>query len=723
MDIKEVDRWICWIRNDKGTKMPCNRWGQVDSALNELIWCSFEQVQEAYELRKSTLAGVGFVFTPDLPFIGVDLDDATHQWNIDEWALPIHERLRKTYHELSPSLSGVKYWGLGKKPEGGRSQARVGPGQIECYDSGRWFAWTGLHLGDEPLPVVDIQSDVDWLYEHYLHSRDVERIIRTNQGQSIQVFGGGNLESRLRGYLDACLRTPPVKGERNNRLFSIAKGLLDFPDVTPEMVSALMAEFNQRISEPLPADELEAICKSASRGNGRPQQPKEDRPLELAMPEGVDLSELMANLESQRSQAIAMATKKPNRTMPPFPESCLLAPGFIGQFVREQLESALYPQPQLAWGAAMSTLSVVTGRKVQDYLGTRTNLYLISVAKTGSGKDHYRTCALELLEAAEAGHLIGFERIASSSGLVSKLAADPASVWHLDEMGRMLESIKRDSRATHLHSIISVMLQLYTSSARTWRGDAYADPSRNPVIDQPHLVVYGSTTPDAFWAALDSRSMQDGFIGRLSPVFGEYVGRNKSARRFQPSEAMVDWVRLWSGSADGNLAELNPAMIQLERSDDAHDRWCQHVDAIAERRMHESDDAAAIWSRVGERSAKFAMLFAISRGMVSGAKYTGVCLDDMNRGIEASIWMARAMLENFRDNVADNQFEAAAIRARKIVLDLCKNEGIPRWKLNRRLRCVSPRLREEVISNMMEAGELELIPLESGGFGYHAVPW
>ena len=421
------------------------------------------------------------------------------------------------------------------------------------------------------------------------------------------------------------------------------------------------------------------------------------------------MSGLLASFETDKSDPTPPASVA---TMPaePFPMDCLFAPGFIGTFVSEMLESALYPQPQVAWGAAMALLSVVTGRKVEDYQGTRTNLYFVAVAPTASGKEHYRGCVMQVLEEAGGGDLIGHERIASNAGLVSKLMAHPSSLWCLDEMGRMLEAIRKsDGKAAHLHAIVSVLLQLYSSANRTWRGDAYADPERNPVINQPHLTVYGSTTPEAFWDSLDGRSMQDGFVGRLSPVYGSYVARNVSAAKYVPSPQVVEFVRSWVAynPGGGNLAGDNPVAAVIQRSDEAHDRWCEHVDAINDRRRHEPPERAAIWSRVAERSAKFAMLYALSRIQDGEDLVRAISIADMDRAIKASNWIARAMLREWSQKSAPaNDYERSYREIEKLITD-SGGAGIRMRDIIRKCKSIRAAVRNDICTSLVESGECE----------------
>jgi putative DNA primase/helicase len=98
--------------------------------------------------------GIGFVFSSDDPYAGVDLDHcrdpATGQ--IAAWA-QVHIDTLASYSEVSPSQTGVKVWVKGTLPPHGRKK-----GNVEMYDYARFFTMTGWHLPDTLPTIADRQQ-------------------------------------------------------------------------------------------------------------------------------------------------------------------------------------------------------------------------------------------------------------------------------------------------------------------------------------------------------------------------------------------------------------------------------------------------------------------------------------------------------------------------------------------------------------------------------------
>ncbi len=111
--------------------------------------------------RSGLVDGIGFVFSKDDPYTGIDLDGCYDpEANVlDPWAQKIITRLN-TYTELSPSGTGVHLIIKGQLPGKGR---RKGP--IEVYSEGRYFTMTGARLDGTPACIADRSAELETLYQ------------------------------------------------------------------------------------------------------------------------------------------------------------------------------------------------------------------------------------------------------------------------------------------------------------------------------------------------------------------------------------------------------------------------------------------------------------------------------------------------------------------------------------------------------------------------------
>lgn len=169
--LRDLAQWVCWksvARDGKRTKVPVDaKSGRNASATDAATWATFETAHESY-LRSESLAGIGFVFTEDDPFVGVDLDRCLDANSEFVWGQDIVDALA-TYAEVSPSGQGVKLFLKASKPAFARCRrdgfGPDGQGEIEIYDRGRFFVVTGQRLARAPFDVAGRQSELDALCE------------------------------------------------------------------------------------------------------------------------------------------------------------------------------------------------------------------------------------------------------------------------------------------------------------------------------------------------------------------------------------------------------------------------------------------------------------------------------------------------------------------------------------------------------------------------------
>jgi hypothetical protein len=123
-------------------------------------WESFGTALAWYQANRTRIDGIGFVFATDDAFAGIDLDDCRDPQTgaILPWAIQVIAAIG-SYAEISPSGTGVKLFVKGRIPAGGNRK-----GNIEMYDSGRYFAVTGRRLENAPATVEPRQAELDQLH-------------------------------------------------------------------------------------------------------------------------------------------------------------------------------------------------------------------------------------------------------------------------------------------------------------------------------------------------------------------------------------------------------------------------------------------------------------------------------------------------------------------------------------------------------------------------------
>jgi hypothetical protein len=167
-ELRERDQWVPWRyeeRDGKRTKVPRCADGGPASSIDPATWATFQHALAAVEPLECD--GIGYVFSADDPFVGVDLDDGLSEAE----RAAIVEKLA-SYTETSVSGSGVHIFV--RASLNGRKRNRKGP--FEVYEAGRYFVVTGEHVQGTPATIEERQAELDAVLDEYLPEPEVATI-------------------------------------------------------------------------------------------------------------------------------------------------------------------------------------------------------------------------------------------------------------------------------------------------------------------------------------------------------------------------------------------------------------------------------------------------------------------------------------------------------------------------------------------------------------------
>ena len=187
--LRSMPQWVCWrsvIRNERPTKEPIDPHNGLLARTNDpSTWSDFETAWQHFESSHTAtgLSGIGFVFTADDPFAGVDMDDCLDESGDYIWGADIVSDF-DTYIEVSPSGTGVKVFLQGSKPAFAKCRKDgFGPlmvGKVEVYDKGRFFTVTGRRLSGSPAKVHECQGSLNELCEQLWPQPMIESVEKSN---------------------------------------------------------------------------------------------------------------------------------------------------------------------------------------------------------------------------------------------------------------------------------------------------------------------------------------------------------------------------------------------------------------------------------------------------------------------------------------------------------------------------------------------------------------
>ena len=222
-ELRNLPQWILWKAEKKGgryTKIPYQVDGNEARSNDRRTWSTFATAVKFYE--ETNTDGIGFVFSRQDNYIGIDIDDCvtytaddTEKENpiINDFAAEVIETL-DSYTEYSVSGTGIHIIIKGSLPQSvvgtGRKSTKYG---LEIYQYGRFFTMTGYR--ENSNDIYERTEELAEVFEKYFDDSDLEgrinlaefekdeihlsndalweKMFRSKNGDDIRALYNGNL--------------------------------------------------------------------------------------------------------------------------------------------------------------------------------------------------------------------------------------------------------------------------------------------------------------------------------------------------------------------------------------------------------------------------------------------------------------------------------------------------------------------------------------------------
>lgn len=716
-EMKSAHQWLLWRmeeRNGKGSKIPYQISGHRASSMDPTHWSSLEEVWATIR-DVPGYSGIGFVFSQSDDFIGVDLDNCFGEdGQLDEWAADVLSRF-PSYTEISPSQKGIKIFCRGVLPSsrGRRFNIPGKPGaHLEVYSSGRYFTVTG-QAWSETRSMENCQEGLNWLAESVLPP-EVKPPVPTFQPAAYQPTNG-RPDAVQRARLYAQRYPAAISGQDGHGCtFRLACVLVTGFALGVEGARPVLQEWNQTCQPPWSARELEHKLQQAAKAGSQDgnwgwmlvdeqtQLEQSAQPVSEEELEGYEV--YLGNLLGQAQAA---------RTKGGFPKHLLEVPGFVSE-VADWITTQNHRKNRiLSLLGAIALQCALLGSKYKDKSGNRTNLYMVGLAPSGSGKQAPQDCIEKILTAINASHLYG-GKVSSDSALASDLIVSRSKLYIWDEFGRFLMKTKAVVGGAHLHAVQEALLELWGKTGSTWKQKSYSDSKNNKEVSFPCCSFLGMTVSDSFWNGLEEGHLHDGFAARMLVVDSGPRAESQDKVETDPPKSILEraaW--FYNLKPGGNLGSINPDAIIVPETPSATEMFRALVRKSESAGQDESENA--IWARCIEKAKRLAIIYACSRDHLAPV------IDDQAAkwGIDFATYCTDQFLAIARDEIAsDDPAQQKWQKIRKIINAFTKRKQLcSRSALLRACKWHAKDL-DKILDTMNQAGVIEIktVPASNGKF-------
>lgn len=545
----------------------------------------------------------------------------------------------------------------------------IGAGSM--IDTGGYELLDGPEIEAAPLPP-------DWLVE-ILTSRRSAAVVAPSPRLSPRQTTGREEAYASRGLEEEArivAATPP--GARNSQLnesaFKVGRmvgaGWLPYGEARGALVSAVAGWKDARKTLGTLDRALAAGC--ADPRDPLPEDEHDERAADLAaqiiQAHAPRFAEVGGELVDNETGEIVQADPAASSSRE-FPDHLMTVPGLVGDIMGWILSTSRRPVPALALGAALTIVGTASGRQFAGPTRSGTHLFVLGLAPTATGKDHPLQCIRRVLKAASMAQHIGPDDFTSASALNRTLTSKPLCVCPVDEFGAFLARVNSKKASTHERAISACLRKTWGASFGAMTTPAYAQ-SNAVEIEAPALSVFGVSTSEEFYRALEAADVDNGVLNRFM-LLSTSVRPEDRDPALDPSEvptAISDRLRaIGAHSGEAFFASLNVSrctgpQVVIPWSDAA----AKAVYADLSRRVVDLGDTspghAAFYGRTAEMALRLATIRAIGR-----SPFAMVTVEDMQWGADVALWSADAMIKGAAEHMAENEHQAMAQRVLKVI--------------------------------------------------------
>lgn len=585
--IKDVPQWaVCGFKNngssDKqpyvwdnelGNMVPLRKDGNERHPPNLHLLMDFESVQQCikyYNMNGHSLMA-GFYLMPSDPFCCIDMDIKT-EWDAEtiQKAGARYEQIVRSFHsytEISRSGNGLHLWVYALPQEGKRRDG------VEIYTQYRFMICTGNHWNISPLEVAGKPGHESETYiaELLYNMRSQMNGVSLLDGFEMVELTEEEYENDPYAIKDEDLYIKACEASNGNLFRQLWDGRYLNGDVNYDIgersfpsqseaefalvdIIAFYTKYNFQVRRMFYMskmgdryfDERRAIHDKVKKPYHLDRMIKRRR-----MDEQVSNMEREAIMKANIQRTLEQKQKQYEASLPaPAPSEFLATdgnytieadggldwpPGAAGELARYMFAISLRPVKDIAILSALALLSGVCGKAWNTHTRGGLNNYFILVARSGLGKDAFRSNIQNVLQTVEmfggkdgtqlfgarsfldTAHY-GSEQALMKSVIVADGAMDRLSFVHyMDEIAKFFKGIAAGyGKAPELEH---AMLTLYNQSAFYSRADGFKYSNKENNHAGGRLAAYslaGECTPDEFYSTVTQDMLSGGFISRLT---------------------------------------------------------------------------------------------------------------------------------------------------------------------------------------------------------------
>jgi len=383
--------------------------------------------------------------------------------------------------------------------------------------------------------------------------------------------------------------------------------------------------------------------------------------------------------------------------------------GLLGEICSWINATSMCEQPMFALACALPFLGTLFGRKIRDTLGSRTNLYCMTVGNSSAGKAHGPNQIRRLAEHAGCIGMIGGDWITGDAAIESRVADVPSTLFLWDEIGHLLSHIK-SGVSKHHAQVVSLLMKLYSAAGTIYLGREYADTGKQRIISEPCLSIYGTSTMERFAEGISVRELHDGWLSRclvfqsnetprkIRKKYSEEVPGDiaKKAAAWYARGGVINDGHTVSSLVTNNYDKAPPGKIIVQTDHDADNLFV----TLDDESRGESE-TSCLWAKSEENARRIALIIAAGENFDKPVITASIA--------DYACRLVRFLLRGFCESIVPEIVSTRIEQNKRDLLAVVKKygkQGCPKRDITRKTQWTDQSGRNKMLADLIEAGEI-----------------
>lgn len=370
------------------------------------------------------------------------------------------------------------------------------------------------------------------------------------------------------------------------------------------------------------------------------------------------------------------------------------------------LDNSFIKQPSLAFGATLTLFSTLASRKFV-FSGTCSNLYVLNIGPSGSGKNAPQEKVKEIFIDLRADSLLGAGDYVSDAALMDHLGVNPVRLDIMDEAGGILRSIN-SGKAEYNGKMADILAELYTTSNSKYLGRQTAEGNKGSCY-RPNVNILASTTPAGFQEGVTRQAIEKGLLGRF--LIFQADAKNPAARvrgrvplPLDTKNKLQYILDIKPHSSQEELGGITQTYIDVPATEDAHKLLDEVFDFFDQMRRDTEENSILlpIIARLFQQMTKLVLIYSVSQ--VPQGALPLVDVNHVEFGYRTIMYFFEQMKEVCSLYIHEGYYDHSLS---KILGIIQKHGGVmTKSELSRETRNLKRKQRDDILVDLQNVGDI-----------------